>query len=343
VRPRAFPPRAKLVREAAALLAPVGLLACIKLAEHRAGMTTGWGGAGDGSGLLRTFTRFELLDPTFLVYTFDILGLGFTWVLGLPLVAAVLIVALRALAARERPAPAGLDGRNLRIVLTVLGLSFLLLTRYSTFNNVRYFAALYPLVVLGAGWALCTLELRAEIRRMVLALALALGFSFNFRSHDPLSTALFGSFPFGEHTMLRMGAPDPCCGHGRDQLAYNFEITQLHYLQDEVYRALRPTPETVLVAADMADFNLSGRIDAQTFERTLRFEGSYAIRVHDVSRVIGMKPLPEQVHFIVFPNFDNTRAYTLLAARYRQVGERTYERGGYALRVHTLERVEGAP
>jgi hypothetical protein len=69
VRPRAFPPRAKLVREAAALLAPVALLACIKLAEHRAGMTTVWGGAGDGSGLLRTFTRFELLDPTFLVST----------------------------------------------------------------------------------------------------------------------------------------------------------------------------------------------------------------------------------------------------------------------------------
>ena len=342
VRPNTFPPRAQLARSVLTLTAPVLLLAAIKLAEHAQGMPTVWSGAGGADGLLQTFTRFELLDPIFLVYTFDILGLGYAWVLGFPLLIAALLVGLRALINRPQPTLPGLDPRNLHIVLTVFALAFVLLTRFPTFNNVRYFGALYPLLVLGAGWALCALELRLEARRLLLALALVLCFSFNFRSHDPLSKALFGSFPFGEHAMLRMASPDPCCGYGRDQLAYNLEFTQLHYLQNELYELLRPTPDTLLVGADMVDFNFAGRIDAHSFERTLRTDDSYALRIVDASRVVGMKPLPQRLHFIVFPNFDNTHAYRLLAARYRQVAERTVERGGYALRVHTLELAQGA-
>lgn len=336
LRPDALPPREELGRSAATLGAPVAVLGAVKLLEQSQGMPTLWGGESSLPGMLQMFTTLQLLDPLFLVYSFDIFGLGFTWLLGVPLITAAFAVALRVVANRPRPALPGLDGRNLRIVLTVLALAFLLLTRYRTFNNVRYFGPLFPLVVLGAGWALCAFELRAVVKRLLLGTALLLGFSFNFHSHDPLSKALFGTFAFGEHTMLRMGSPDPCCGHGRDQLAYNFQLTALHYVQNAMYRALRPTPETVLVAADDVDFHLAGRIDARTFERTLRWQDSYELRIHDVSAVPGMKPLPPRIHFIVFPNFDNDRAYKVLGARYREVRQQTFEHGGYALRVHTL-------
>jgi hypothetical protein len=338
IRPGTLPARAELAKSAGVLAAPVALLVCVKLAEHNEGMPTMWSASHSLPAVLQMFTSFELLDPLFLVYTFDVFGLGYAWLLGTPLITAAIAVSLRTLVARPRASPPGLHARNVRIVLTVLGLSFLLLTRYRTFNNIRYLAPLFPLVVLGAGWALCAFDLRAAVRRLWLAAALVLTFSFNFHSHDPLSKALFGTFDFGEHAMLRMGAPDPCCGFGRDQLAYNFQIAELHYLQNEVYRALRPTPETVLVAADLVDFHFAGRIDAGTFERTLRFEHAYELRIVDASALVGMKPLPPRIHFIVFPNFDNTRAYKLLAARYREVAQRSFERGGYALRVHTLVR-----
>jgi hypothetical protein len=338
IRPGELPARIALAKSAGVLAAPVALLVGVKLAEHSEGMPTMWSASHSLPAVLQMFTSFELLDPLFLVYAFDVFGLGYGWLLGMPLITAAVALALRALVARPRPPSAGLHVRNLRIVLTVLGLAFLLLTRYRTFNNIRYLAPLFPLVVLGAGWALCALDLRAVVRRLWLAAALALTFSFNFHSHDPISKALFGTFQFGQHPMLRMGAPDPCCGFGRDQLAYNFQLAQLHYLQNEVYRALRPTPQTLLVAADLVDFHFAGRIDATTFERTLRFENAYELRIVDASALVGMKPLPSLIHFIVFPNFDNTRAYRLLAARYREVSQRSFERGGYALRVHTLAR-----
>jgi len=337
IRPNAWPPFATLARSAATLATPMLVLVVVKLAESVHGMPAMWKGT-TLPDLLQMFTSFELLDPLFLVYTFDVFGLGFAWVLGLPLLLAAFASALRTLIARPHPAVEALDARNVRILLTVFGLSFLLLTRYRTFNNVRYFGALFPLFVLSAGWALCALELRVAMRRTLLAAALALGFSFNFYSYDPLSKALLGTFEFGEHAMLRMGSPDPCCGYGRDQLAYNLQLTELHYLQNEVYRALRPGPDTVLVAADMVEFHFSGRIDAHSFERTLRTEGSYELRIVDASALAGWRPLPERVHFIVFPNFDNARAYRVLAARYREVAQHTFERNGYALRVHTLER-----
>jgi hypothetical protein len=336
IRPRA--PRAEWQRAALWLAAPVALFVAVKLYERLSGVPVVWGGDRTFAPVLAMFTSFSLLDPVFLTYAFDILGLGFAWILGLPLLIFAARGALYALFDRPRRAAPGFDPRLTAIVLTVFALSFLLLTRFKTYNNVRYFGVLAPLLLVSAGYALHGLGFGAAVRRLLLGLSLAFGFSFNFHSLDPISQGYFGTFAFGRHELLRTNAFDPCCGYGRDQLVYNLQFTALHGLQNAAYAALRPGPDTVLVAADQVDYHLSGRVDDQTFERTLRSEGSHEITLVGVSALLERSVLPGQLYFLVFPNADNRPAYAILGRHYREIGRQTFRDGGYELLVHALER-----
>jgi len=337
IRPRAVPPLPKLAKQLGLLAAPVLAFVIVKLAELSSGMPVVWGGEQASKSILPMFLSFELLDPVFLMYSFDVLALGFNWILGVPMVVFAAGAALRKVINREKAPPAGFDLRVASIVLTVFGLAFVLLTRFRTFNNVRYLAPLSPLLIVSAGYALCALGMSARGRRLLLGLSLVFTFSFNFHSLDPVSQGFFGSFDFGRPSLLKLGGFDVCCGYGRDQLVYNLQFTELHYLQDAIYRELRPTPDTPLVAADLVEFHFSGRVDSRTFERTLRTEGSHEIKLVHVSKLLQSSVLPEQIYFLVFPNFDNGRAYAQLAQRYAEVGRRTFQHGDYSMLVHMLQ------
>ena len=343
IRPRTYPARGALLRAALCLLAPCVLLAGVKLAELAVGAPVLWGGERTSDVLLPMVLDFNLLNPTFLTYAFDVFALGFNWILGLPVALLFCTLAWRAIAKREAPAPDGIDTRTGYMVLTLFALAFVLLTRFRTVNNVRYLAALTPLFILTAGYALSALDMGRLVRRLLLGLSLVFTFSFNFHSLDPVSRAFFGTFAFGDHELLRAASRDVCCGYGRDQLAYNLELTQLHYVQNAIYRELKPGPDTVLSATKLADVQLSGRIDRHTFERTLRTDDTHTLHLIGVRELLERNPAPARVYFLAFPNFDNSRAYALLAQRYDELEHRVYRNGGYALLVHTLALTRPAP
>lgn len=338
VRPNAWPAGRELVRTGALSTLPVVALGVYKALDVLAGKPALWGGERTGHVLLPMFLSFELLEPTFVAYAFDVLALGFNWILGLPLLLFTAIAAARAVAARS-PLPAhGFDGRAARVVLTLALLSFVLLTRFRTVNNVRYLFALNPLFLLAACYALSALGLRMSLRRALLGLALVLTFSFNFHSVDPISQRFFGTFAFGRHALLRGATFDVCCGYGRDQIVYNLQFTQLHYLQNQAYRELRPGKGSVLVANKQATVQLARRVDTR-FERTLRVgEGVTEVQIYGVTELLAQSPPPDRIHFMALPNFDNTSAYGKLLARYQHVGTRVFRRGDYELPVHVLQR-----
>ena len=338
LRPRALPARTELLRASAWLAAPIVLFAAVKTYERLAGVQAIWGGDKAFGPVLAMFTSFSLLDPVFITYSVDILVLGFSWILGLPLLVFAARDALFAICNRPRPAPPGIDARVATIVLTVFALSFLLLTRFKTYNNVRYFGVLAPLLLLSAGYALSALGFRPSVRKLLLSLSLLFGFSFNFHSLDPVSQAYFGTSAFGRHELLRTDAFDPFRPYGLNYLVYNLQFTHLHDLQNEVYRTLRPGPGGVLVTADRISHRLSGRLDDRSFERTLRRQGSHEIELVEISKLLAQPSLPEHLYFLVLPAADNRFAYAALGHHYRELGQQTFREGGYELRVHALQR-----
>jgi hypothetical protein len=335
--------RMRAIRRAVpAMLVPVAAIAIITLLEVNRGESAVWSLSMGLHGLLDTFLSFHLIDPIFLRYCADVLVLNFHWLFGAVLLTCVLGWTVRAILGLPLPAPVAAD---LRFVLIAAAVCFYLLTRYRTFNNVRYLLPLFPLVYIAAYHALRWLDTTRRTRIAVLSLTLAGAFVSCFRTVDPVSMGVFGTFRFGDHVMLKMEGEEPYVasgfvhagfGYGRDSLVYSLEFTRMSDAQNALMRMIDPDRPPLLVVHDHADFFLLGAIDAKTRKRTLRQEGVRTIPIANHTPFLRAQPPVPHAIFVAYPNYDSVRPLEQLAARY-DVGPPQYVgEDGYVIAIHEL-------
>ncbi len=246
-------------------------------------------------------------------------------------------------AVRERLVVSEVFRDRLVVTLAFLSSTFVL-TRFQTFLNARYFMPLYPLLLL------CTLIGIQELtgRRAIRCLAMStvcLGFLLSvWRTSDPVSRAIFGTFPFGDHEMLRMTSlTGECCGYGRDQLVYSLEFAQFHYVLDEMLPALTSAPRPPAVVWPGANWNLFGRVDRNTGRRTLRRKGTFQFEaISSIAVVRGQVPL-DRLLLLEFPNFVQESPLRLLLPRYDIASWVWYGHSGYRAAVIQLQAKPGRP
>ncbi len=246
----------------------------------------------------------------------------FTWV------ASILVVAGAVLRFRQ--------WRNERLELFFFALlvsAVFFLTRYETYAHPRYVLAIYPLLVIV--FAVATVRLFSSRRlQLTLGLFALLWALSNFRTADPLSQSLYGTFPFGDHAMLKMTSiAQQRYGYGLDGLVYNFEFTHLDDLQSVLYAQVAPTPDTVLAVDYETNYQLAPRLDSRTFERTLRHTGSFEplwMSVQDIEKLNGHL---RDLWFVEIPTADTRASMAWLKANYILAEERVAERSGYRLRA----------
>ncbi|MEZ4548259.1 MAG: hypothetical protein R3B51_11315 [Thermodesulfobacteriota bacterium] len=90
------------------------------------------------------------------------------------------------------------------------------------------------LVILFADSLPIVFRRQTVITGVLAAVLILLGVS-SLRTVDPVSKRIMGTFNFGSHEILDMASFGDARGyHGRDQLVYNFEFTeiQLPYRED---------------------------------------------------------------------------------------------------------------
>lgn len=220
------------------------------------------------------FKFFDLSEPVFLSYAAGIFVLGFMWVVMLPIVADA-VAGLQRMATRA-PARA-VEGADRTTLTALTVLTFVLtyvLTSFRTWSNLRYFALLYPLLLLMAYAALHRLRVPAQARRVALVAVVALFVLADYRSVDPLSRAVYGTYDTGIRRMYRMTSiTGEFEGPGRDQLVYNLEFTGYHDVQNALYAQLKPTTATVIGTPRHVRWNIWTQLDATTFARTMRRRG----------------------------------------------------------------------
>src|SRR4029077_13952844 len=123
------------------------------------------------------------------------------------------------------------------------------LTRYETYLNVRYLLPIAALLILSFAVGFLILCARPFVRVVVLGFAFLLVLGSAFRTIDPVSRALWGTFPFGRHPLLALTSwNNECCGFSRDQLVYNLEYLQFDRIETLIFRDLRPNTTTTFVA-----------------------------------------------------------------------------------------------
>jgi hypothetical protein len=292
-------------------------------------------------GTLDGFRFFDLSDPIFVSYAAGIFVLGFMWV-ATALIAADLFSGGLGMARRlpNRIVP-GADPSRLAYLTTLTVMLTYLLTSFRTWSNLRYFALLYPLIVILTFAAMLRLGMK---ERMRLGALLAMGALFAtsiYRSVDPVSRAAYGTYSTGRHDMYRMASiTGEYSGPGRDELVYNLQFTGYHHVQNALFHALQPTESTAFAASRMAQWNLWSPLDAFTHDRTLIRHGVIVPQYWDDLALIASPKRPRDVWFLDFSNRpDRDSSLASLNSLYREIGVTRAIADGHLLVAHHLELI----
>jgi hypothetical protein len=211
------------------------------------------------------------------------------------------------------------------------------LTLVRPVSNARYVINAFPLLFLGlAAGAAALLSCRARILWGVALLAL--NAVACVRTVDPVSRALFTTFPFGDRSLLRMTSrTGECCGYGRDQLVYNLQYLYIPRLISDLLKDSKPARNSVYVCEDNADWKLFTPLTVQENPWNGQNAPPYP-RCLSVDEFRSLGANVKVAYFVEFPNFPSSEVFKTLGTFCNIVSTNVYQRYGYRLRVVAFER-----
>jgi hypothetical protein len=294
-----------------------------------------WQGGGGVIVLVGTLLRGGVLDPSTRSSLALMFVVGFLWVPTLWMLADLAVGAVRHVRNQPARALAGVDRGALDFIVVILLADVWLLSRYVTFSNARYYLPVFPLALVAAYASLVRLRLRPPVRGALVAAAAVLLAVSAVRTVDPVSRAIWGTFPAGDRSLLSITSlRNECCGHGRDQLAYNLEFTQFAALQDALFEHLRPTDSTVLVLPPNGDWYTVEALDPVTHRRTMRSDGAVRPRVIMAPDAYDLNAA--RAWYVELPFISDTIFRALLRRRFDISEPCSVESNGYALAVREM-------
>ena len=292
-------------------------------------------------GPLDGFKFFDLSEPIFRSYATGIFLLGFMWVVSAIIAADLFRGGVRM--ARRLPdrAVPGADPTRLAYLGVLTFLLTYLLTSFRTWSNLRYFALLYPLLVILAFAALLRLGTGGRARYAALAMIGALFVVSVYRSWDPVSRAVYGTFDIGQRDMYRMSSfTGVFAGIGRDELVYNRQFTGFPWAFNVFYAAVKPTASTTIVFPRSNRWELWSALDARTFERVVARTGTVTPDYADEAIIADRGAAkPSELWLVQQPNDGDTLALQRLHRRgYADADSARYTARGLTVTARHLVR-----
>lgn len=300
-----------------------------------------------GTGMIGHGLLHQLIVPRIDRYLASYLAmmgvLNFTWVMTLCIGAAALVFVRRVFRApswRDRwetiaRAAATVPG----FVVLLTAASAYALSRFATYANPRYVLPVVALMYVPFFGSLLALGLRTAVRRAGLALFTLALFVSTVRTVDPVSRTLFGTFAFGDHSMLRMTSiTHECCGAGRDQLVYNLEFTELEALTGDALASIAPRDSALVVLPDSTNWYVAMRLDPVTRRRTVERRAALVPAVFEYDQLDSLPALPPSASYVALPNASPAAGLAELARYYTIGPERRVRRGNRWLSFYSLTR-----
>jgi hypothetical protein len=236
-------------------------------------------------------------------------------------------------------------GSMRRELIVCLFISILiLLTRFKTFANVRYFLPMFPVILLAAFLALQSSIRWERIRILLLGIILVAFEASTFRLIDPLSKRVYGTFMFGKNEMLHMTSiTGECCDLGRDQIVYNTEFTYIDYLTNDLLADLKPSESLPIVLPNNGQFYfIRGILGSPSPKRVAAISRPDVISVPILLSPIKDTPqkrAPERVVWIDLPNIYGKNEFRALLSSYRVLEEKVYARQGYEIHAKIMQHL----
>lgn len=328
--------RKKLIASIAVLTVPLLLFVVYTVHESETQIGSSWTAG------VRKMLHFYLTDPVIAAQLVSLFVLSFSWIITAFVIANVVF-----LGARYLKRPRGVGGTPLfsggyeRLYFYLLLIFFTyFLTRIPMWNNPRYMISVAPVLVVLFGDALANLIGRQRLITAILTVVLILLTVSSLRTVDPVSRGVMGTFRFGSHDLLQMTRFEGT-GHtyGRDQLVYNFEFAQIHYLTEKIYRIIGK--DKLYVIAPKATWAKAfTSIDRESGRRMIYGEGLTNVRMEFSNRLLGSRRFPDELYFIAYPNFEpgNKKQLEQLSYVYDVKEVIPVENDGYSVDVYRMER-----
>lgn len=315
------------------VLPTVGMLVVAGLFVTR-GIRSSWA-SGDSSGVFRQFISVSFLDNSFPASLSSIFELNFMWVPTLAILAYSVRQLLRVAFSTGEP----VERDSLwEFVALLFAVSVFFLTRYRTFLNVRYYLPVYPWLFLFAARGLAELGVMLRLREAFWTITLSLMIIGNWTSIDAWSARRYGTFRFGSHPMYKITSlTDECCGYGRDQVIYNLQIAELHYLLNKALPIALGDPDAILGINSVADWLIIDSVDRTTFKRHLPGPGTFKPAFTTASEVRHLLRKPPMVNYVAMANMKEDEELQAWSAWYDVVSKQVVSRGGYEMSVVKLQ------
>ena len=263
--------------------------------------------------------------------------LNFAWVITLFVTAAAVVVIMRMARQRWFAETGRFASTPVGFVCLLILVTTFALTRFASFANSRYLLPVMALSLVPFFAALEGLRLPRDLRRAVLVALSLMLLASNVRTVDPVSRALYGTFAFGEHRMLRMTSiTHECCASGRDQLVYSLEFTQIERLMSDALAATAPSDSTLIVFPDSTNWYAVNLLDRTTSRPTLQATNVFApVTTESDSASLFSSRFPRAV-YLALPNGAPDRGLEMLARDFVVGPERRVSRQGYSLSAYAL-------
>lgn len=212
----------------------------------------------------------------------------------------------------------------------------------NTYTLPRYVLPLVPLLILISVKFIIKLA-TAKKSKLILLFIFIVSFIQTFKTIDPVSQFIFGTFNFGNHKMLTMiSHVNECCGiAGKDQLSYNAEFTVIHRLINKLYQEIRLSPDLPLIIGNLDAAELFISADMHALNRTLKTQGIIVPTVYISNDLQFFKgdELPKQAIFVYLPWSDIlSEEYSRISKFYNPTEAKIIEYQGYQISYYRLIR-----
>jgi hypothetical protein len=159
----------------------------------------------------------------------------------------------------------------------------------------------------------------------------------SFRTIDPVSKKIMGTFKFGSHELLQMARfEEPKHGYGRDHLVYNFEFTQFHYITEKIFRRVG-WARNFVIPRELTWLSDFGAFDVGTGHRAI-YGGRLKSLLFSYADEISANNAPQEIYYISYPNYDrnnmNANERARLSLMYDLEEVITVENDGYSIDVY---------
>ncbi len=265
-------------------------------------------------------------DVIFRSYAAIIFVLGFAWIPTTVIVTDAAVGAVRAARRLDDRALIGMDARCAGYVVVLTGVLAYVLTVYRTWSFPRYFVVLAPLLLMAAFISAVRLNTPRAIRRIGLAALVLILVSSSHSSWDPVSRRVFGTLPLGEREAFDVSSiAKDFRVLDADHLCYNLQFTGFHWAFNAMYAAIQPRDSTTIVFPRVNRWGLWAPLDARTFERVARTEGTVIPLYRDEAMIAAMRErMPRELWLVEQPNDGDTLALQKLHRDYADADSARY-------------------